>query len=205
MSLSSTLTSNYESIFGDIFDCVLTGYIDRELEEETITMQDDKEKKIRHATGETRKLYLRGNTFIDAGCRFKDGSVPEYIVFDQPNMAKEFIRVLEEGMRLSKSTIVSVEEFKQIQEADLIEDIKEQEIVREEIAETKALAEVEETNDTVDVDQNKELIKKITTHYKGATDEQKLAVKAILNANGVSKFDANLPTKVFEEIIGLFK
>jgi hypothetical protein len=75
MSLSSTLQSNYEAIFGDIFDCVLTGYIDRELEEETVTVGDD-EKKIRHATDEIRKLYLRGNTFIDAGCRFKDGSVP---------------------------------------------------------------------------------------------------------------------------------
>ena len=206
MSLSSTLTSNYESIFGDVFDCVLTGYIDRDLEEETITMQDDKEKKIRHATGETRKLYLRGNTFIDAGCRFKDGSVPEYIVFDKPNMAKEFIRVLEEGMRLSKSTIVSVEEFKKIQEDDLIKDeVKEQEITKEEIKNNEIVAEtVEENNDTIDVEKNKELIKNITTHYKGATDEQKTKVKAILNANGASKFDASLPTKVFEEILSIF-
>jgi hypothetical protein len=120
MTLTSTLQSNYEGIFGDVFDCVLTGYIDRALEEETIKAGDD-EKIIRHATGETRKLYLRGNTFIDAGCRFKDGSVPDYIVFDRPNMAKVFINTLEEGMRLSKSEVVSKEEFEKIQKQDKIE------------------------------------------------------------------------------------
>jgi len=201
MSLSSTLNSYYESIFGDVFDCVLTGYIDRELEEETITMQDDKEKKIRHATGEIRKLYLRGNTFIDAGCRFKDGSVPEYIVFDKPNMAKEFINVLEEGMRLSKSNVVSVEEFKKTQEEDLIEETKKQELIREEIVENKEENVIE---DIIDIAKNKELIKKITTFFKEATAEKKLEVKTILNANGVSKFDPNLQTKVYEEILNIF-
>jgi hypothetical protein len=56
MSLSSTLNSNYESIFGDVFDCVLTGYIDRELEEETILMQDDKEKKSKTCDRRNKKV-----------------------------------------------------------------------------------------------------------------------------------------------------
>jgi hypothetical protein len=196
MSLSSTLNSNYESIFGDVFDCVLTGYIDRALEEETITMPDEKEKKIRHATDEIRKLYLRGNTFIDAGCRFKDGSVPEYIVFDKPNMAKDFISVLEEGMRLSKSEVVSKEEFKEIQKADAIEE-------KNKIREVPAKTELQ-SDDIVDEDKNKELIKDISGKYKNATADQKSNVKEILESYGSKKLDPALPTKAFEEILKIF-
>ncbi|MBS5307679.1 AAA family ATPase [Clostridium sp.] len=89
-TLTSNLSNDYESIFGDIFDCVLTGYIDRDVEGGKVTSA-------------TRKLYLRGNGFIDAGCRFADNTVPEYIVFDKPNMAKDFIEVLEEGLRKSRT------------------------------------------------------------------------------------------------------
>ena len=201
MSLSSTLNSNYESIFGDVFDCVLTGYIDRDLEEEIIQISDDKEKKIRHATGETRKLYLRGTTFIDAGCRFKDNSVPEYIIFDKPNMAKTFIETLEEGMRLSKSKIVSKEEFKQIQELDMKEDKE----TTQEYIEKKSEDIKKELNNVSDEERNKELVKKITSHYKTANPEQKQSVKDILEKNGTSKFDLALPTKVFEEILHIFE
>lgn len=108
--LSSNLSNDNEALFGDIFDCVLTGYIDRSLDG----------KKI---TNEERRLYLRGNGFVEAGCRFKDGTVPEYIVFDKPDMAKDFIEVLEEGMRLSKTNPTSKEEFKieQKQEVEKIQ------------------------------------------------------------------------------------
>lgn len=195
MSLSSTLQSNYESIFGDIFDCVLTGYIDRELEEETVSVGDE-EKKIRHATGEIRKLYLRGNTFIDAGCRFKDGSVPEYIVFDQPNMAKTFIDTLETGMRLSKSNVVTEEEFKIIQK---------EESDNEEVVEVTEILSTEEDivgEEIVDLDKNKELKKQVAGKYKTATTEQKDTVKSILAKYDTTKLDETKPTKMFEEILG---
>ena len=103
--LTSDLSNDAEGIFGDIFDCVLTGVIDR----------DVKDGKI---TSETRKLYFRGNGYVDAGCRFKYGAVPEYIVFDKPNMAKDVITVLEEGLRKSRSTEVSDSDFKKIQEKE---------------------------------------------------------------------------------------
>jgi len=196
MSLSSTLNSSYEGIFGDIFDCVLTGYVDRALEEETVIMPDEKEKKIRHATDQIRKLYLRGNTFIDAGCRFKDGSVPEYIIFDKPNMAKDFIAVLEEGMRLSKSDVVSVEDFKEIQKKDKIDA---QNLVEETIE-----TEENQIEEISDIEKNKELISKITAKYKLATAEQKTNVKQILGNYKSTKLDPALPTKAFEEILQLF-
>ena len=46
--LTSTLSNDNESIFADIFDCVLTGTIEKTIDS----------KKI---TGEERRLYMRGN------------------------------------------------------------------------------------------------------------------------------------------------
>lgn len=104
--LTSNLSNDVESIFGDIFDCVLTGYIDRNV---------DANKNI---TDETRKLYFRGNSFIDAGCRFSSESIPEYIVFNKSNMAKDFIDTLENGLKNSRTIKVSDEEFKKEQQEE---------------------------------------------------------------------------------------
>ena len=66
--LTSTLSNDNESLFADVFDCVLTGTIEKTVDA----------KKI---TGEERRLYMRGNGFVDAGCRFAPDAVPEYIIF----------------------------------------------------------------------------------------------------------------------------
>lgn len=202
MSLTSNLQSNYESIFGDIFDCVLTGFIDRELEEETVTIGDN-EKTIRHATDEIRKLYLRGNTFIDAGCRFKDGSVPDYIVFDQPNMAKTFIDTLETGMRLSKSDVVSEQEFKEIQEKneELVVEKETEKVVNE--VEEDLIVEETTTEPEIDLDKNKELKSKVAGKYKTASTEQKQEVKKILSKYGATKLDETKPSQMFVDILAI--
>lgn len=98
MQLSSNLSAAYEAALGDIFDVVLTGIIDRNIE----TVGDGDNTK-RYATDAIRKLYFRGTPEIDAGGRFAADSVPEYLVFDKPNMAADFIRVIEEGMEKSKT------------------------------------------------------------------------------------------------------
>ena len=98
MQLTSNLAVNYESAFGDIFDVTLTGVIDREYDE----IQDG-DKTKRYAKDTRRLLYFRGTTLIDAGGRFTDGSVPEYMEFkENENNAAEFIRIIEEGMEKSK-------------------------------------------------------------------------------------------------------
>ena len=99
--LTSTLSDDYESLFSDIFDCVLTGTIEKTVDS----------KKI---TGEERRLYMRGTGYISAGCRFAPDSVPEYIVYEG-NFAKTFIDVLEEGLRKSKTNPVSRTDFKKEQ------------------------------------------------------------------------------------------
>lgn len=142
--LTSNLSNDYEAIFGDIFDCVLTGYIDRSVDGSKVT-------------NEMRKLYFRGNGFIDAGCRFGDGTVPEYILFDKPNMAKMVIDTLEEGLRKSRTVDITKEEFKkeQIEERKELENkhegFKEQKQEEEKVEETKIndIKEKQEKLDTI--------------------------------------------------------
>lgn len=169
MQLSSNMGADYEAAFGDIFDVTLTGVIDRDLEEKKV---GDKTKK--YATDTIRKLYFRGTTLIDAGGRFADGAVPEYLVFDKPNMAADFIRVVEEGMEKSKSTlgkkskptVVKKEvepDPEPIEEDDDIDDVPVEETVEQEEI-------VTETSDYPD-----DLAAVIRTMFKECTDKDKKA------------------------------
>lgn len=98
MQLTSNLSAAYEAALGDIFDVVLTGIIDRNIE--TVGEGDNAK---RYATDAVRKLFFRGTPEIDAGGRFAADAVPEYLVFDKPNMAADFIKIVEEGMEKSKT------------------------------------------------------------------------------------------------------
>lgn len=102
MQLTSNISAAYEAALGDIFDVVVTGMIDRNIE----TVGEGDAAK-RYATDSIRKLYFRGTPEIDAGGRFAFGAVPEYLVFDKPNMAKDFIKIIEDGMEKSKTCNVS--------------------------------------------------------------------------------------------------
>ncbi|MEW5569725.1 AAA family ATPase [Rossellomorea marisflavi] len=200
MTLTSNLQSNYEAAFGDVFDVTLTGYIDREIEEETVG-EGDLEKTRRKATGEVRKLYFRSTTLIDAGGRFAFGAVPEYLVFDKPNMAKEFIETVENGMKLSKSNLANANEIKQ--EVKEVKPVAKEEVVEEDLLDVVNEIEVEETPPVVDVEKNRDLKAKIVSKFKTATKEQKDAVKQIIAKHGASKLDENEPTQMFEEALAV--
>lgn len=105
--LSSTLSNDYESIFADIFDVILTGTIEKAVDG----------KKV---VGEERRLYFRSTGYIDAGCRFAPNAVPEYIVYEG-NFARTLLDTLEEGLRKSKTNTVSKEEFKKEQAKEVKE------------------------------------------------------------------------------------
>ena len=169
MQLSSNMGADYEAAFGDIFDVTLTGVIDRDLEEKKV---GDKTKK--YATDTIRKLYFRGTTLIDAGGRFADGAVPEYLVFDKPNMAADFIRVVEEGMEKSKSTLGKkskpVVEKKKV-ELDP-EPIEEDEDI-DDIPVEETVAQEETTTETSDYPED--LAAVIRTMFKECTDKDKKA------------------------------
>lgn len=169
MQLSSNMGADYEAAFGDIFDVTLTGVIDRDLEEKKV---GDKTKK--YATDTIRKLYFRGTTLIDAGGRFADGAVPEYLVFDKPNMAADFIRVVEEGMEKSKSTLGKrskpVVEKKKV-ELDP-EPIEEDEDI-DDIPVEETVAQEETATETSDYPED--LAAVIRTMFKECTDKDKKA------------------------------
>ena len=104
MQLTSNLTPQMESAFGDCLDVVITGVIDRDTEKKT-KKAGQITKTENYVTDTVRKLYFRGTTLIDAGGRFKDGAVPEYMIFDKSDMGAEFIRVVEEGIEKSKTVV----------------------------------------------------------------------------------------------------
>ena len=101
--LTSNLEKNAESAFGDIFDVTLTGVIDRNYSSKYKDGFNGKKIKENFITDEVRKLYFRGTSVIDAGGRFAFGAVPEYMVFDKGNMAAEFIKIVEDGIKNSKT------------------------------------------------------------------------------------------------------
>lgn len=109
MQLTSNLTPQMESAFGDCLDVVITGVIDRDTEKKT-KKAGQFTKTENYVTDTVRKLYFRGTTLIDAGGRFKDGAVPEYMVFDKSDMGAEFIRVIEEGIEKSRTVANSSNE-----------------------------------------------------------------------------------------------
>ena len=104
MQLTSNLTPNMESAFGDCLDVVITGVIDRDTEKKT-KKTGQFTKTENYITDTVRKLYFRGTTLIDAGGRFADGAVPEYMIFDKKDMGAEFIKVVEEGIEKSRTNI----------------------------------------------------------------------------------------------------
>ena len=171
-TLTSDLSNDCEGIFGDIFDCVLTGCIDREV----------KDGKV---TAEVRKLYFRGNGYIDAGCRFANDAVPEYIVFDKPNMAKDFIKVLEDGLKKSRTNKITDEEFKEKQRKEVIELDKQVEQIRE--------------NKELSIETKTEIIDKVKTNlYKIEIAD----LKAIMTKYDFTDFNdvEAIPTAAFKEI-----
>lgn len=176
--LTSNLETRYESLFGDIFDFVFTGNIDRQIKDGV-------------AISDERRLYFRGNTRIDAGGRFAGGSVPEYMVFENENNAAEFIRIVEEGMRNSlrnKKTDEEYEQYKKEVEEERAEDSKKS--LEEEIAHA-------ETDKYLDfaVEKGIDFARK---YY--SNDKFKSKVAECLENAGVKKIQ-ELPNEDFAELI----
>ena len=170
MQLSSNLSAAYEAALGDIFDVVLTGIIDRNIE----TVGEGDSAK-RYATDAIRKLYFRGTPEIDAGGRFAAEAVPEYMVFDKPNMAADFIKVIEEGMEKSKTTFdvkKSAPKAKPVAvPAPVVEEVDD---LDEE--DNTPPFDVDESEDEVDVESIKTEIRNL---HKKATPEQKAQIKEL--------------------------
>ena len=167
--------ADYEAAFGDCMDVCLTGVIDRDFDE-----KGEGDKKKRYATETVRKLYFRGTPMIHAGGRFADGSVPEYMVFDKPNMGAEFLKIVEEGMEKSKTEFSSkpTTKKKTTKKPEPIEEPVEDEMEIVEDVVDEAPFDIEETDTedamiTLDADR----LADIRTAFKGADATTKAEVK----------------------------
>ena len=199
MQLTSNMGADYEAAFGDIFDVVLTGVIDRALEEKQV-----KDTVKKYATDTVRKLYFRGTPLIDAGGRFADGAVPEYLVFDQPNMAAEFIKTVEEGMEKSKTNfdVKKTTKKKAPKVEEPVEEIEE--VVEDTVDEVPF--DIEEPIDEDDIGGEDEAIEpvdkdtlaEIRAEFKNADAETKTKVKAVLANYGGKLASEMRPSDVAE-------
>lgn len=191
MQLTSNLSVAYEAALGDIFDVVLTGVIDRDIE--TVGEGDNAK---RYATDSIRKLYFRGTPEIDAGGRFAADAVPEYMVFDKPNMAAEFIRIIEEGMEKSKTDFSAPKSSSKTPKKSTPAPVVVEEEPEEVDIDLDVEVEVEE--EVFDADAARTQIRNLN---KAGTPEQKAQVKATLN--GVKLNDADVET--LKAILAIFE
>lgn len=95
--LGSALIADYDVVCADCFDIICTGLVDREIEE-----RGSGDSAKRYVKETERRLYFRGNEIVEAGGRLKGLSVPEYIVFDKENMAKDFIDTVETALKAGR-------------------------------------------------------------------------------------------------------
>jgi hypothetical protein len=196
MQLTSNLSAAYEAALGDIFDVVLTGIIDRNIE--TVGEGDNAK---RYATDAVRKLYFRGTPEIDAGGRFAADAVPEFMVFDKPNMAADFIKIVEEGMEKSKTNFATPKTKKKSTPAPVV--VEEEDIDEDEEDNTPPFDVDDDLDAPVEVD-FAALRTEVRNKNKAGTPEQKKAVKAILNATGV-KLDELEDVAVFTQMLEVFE
>lgn len=172
VQLTSNLKAAYESAFADSLDLVLTGYIDRNIE-----TKGEGDNAKRYATDEVRKLYFRGTSLIDAGSRFAQDAVPEYMIFDKQDMGADFVEVIENAIEKSKTKSVSQTKKSTVKktkpEPTVDENIDD---IDDPIEET-----VEET--TSDYPDNLDTV--IRTMFKECTDKElKNQVKAVIAEYG---------------------
>lgn len=103
--LGSALIADYDAVCADCFDIIVTGLVDREIEE-----RGSGDSAKRYVKETERRLYFRGNEIVEAGGRLKGLSVPEYIVFDKENMAKDFIETVEKALKSGRKDVAPMKE-----------------------------------------------------------------------------------------------
>lgn len=182
MILTSNLPNAYEGVFGDIFDCILTGAVDREVSDGVVEST-------------SRRLYFRSTNFIEAGCRFGSDVVPEYMTFDSDakECAREFVQILKDGLKNSASKPMSDKEF---------EDKVKKENEKLEMQSKDVAREIEEKENEENQGKVEELIKEIKS--KATTSDNKQILVAAMKELGKSKI-TEFNYKELTEVLGKLK
>lgn len=173
--LTSNLSSDYDGIFANKADIVMTIAVEKEVDED------------KHINGTTRYMWFRTDGFVDAGGRFAD--MPERVEYG----AKNYIDAFEEGVKNAIKKPVSDKEIQARKKAEVEE--------REEKGNLYSKAQKESK---VDPDRNAEILEIVKSKFPEADMNVKAQIRELMNENGISKFtDPDIPTAVFEKIVQL--
>ncbi len=190
MTLTGTLSSNYESAIADVCDIVLTGNIEREFES-----KGEGEDAKNYLVSEERRLYFRGTELIAAGSRFAPNTVPDYIVFDgtPEEFAAKLIQTIEDGMEKSKTPSTPTKTTKK--KAPKVEELTKEDVDEienelyggEEVLEDNSVPfelddDIAEEEAIAPVD--KDTLAEIRANFKTANASAKAEIKTILGNYG---------------------
>ena len=173
--LTSNLSADYDGIFANKADIVMTIAVEKNIDEN------------KHVQGTTRYMWFRTDGFVDAGGRFSE--MPERVEYG----AENYIEAFEEGVKKAINGKVSDAEIKKRKSAE----VKARKEKAEEFAE-------EETKNKVDISKNEDLIDTIKTKFPDADDDTKAKVKDIMAEYNIPNFkDTSVSTKGLEEIVSI--
>lgn len=181
--ITNNLTDDIFSNFADAAQMVMVGTFDREINAGKLLNED-------------RVVYLRGNSFVNAGSRFD--SLPEKISGERENLVDEFLAAFEDAVKASIKT--GKNDDKAIAKAKAEEEIlrnKKAQKAKEEELSSKSEEELES--------HRPEYLAIIQEKFSGADDETKANAKAMLAETGCKKFsDETIPIEVLIKISELF-
>lgn len=172
--LTSNLSSDYDGIFANKADIVMTITVEKEI---------DSNKRIQ---GTTRYMWFRTDGFVDAGGRFSE--MPNRIEYG----AKNYIDAFEEGVKKSIHNNISDTEIAKRKEIE----VKEREQKSDNYVDSI-------TANKIDEERNVELVTVIQNKFTEADTATKRKVKEIMQEHDVPNFKQpeSIPTMVLEQIV----
>lgn len=183
--LGSSLIADYEAVCSDCFDIIVTGLVNREIEE-----RGSGDATKRYVTETERRLYFRGNEIVEAGGRMKGLSIPEYIIFDKENMAKDFIDTIETALEAGRVDDTPTTKKSTKKKAPKVEEpVEEIEEVVEETVDEAPVDIAEDMDEDIGEDEavspvDEDALAEIRTVFKGADSKTKSEIKTILSNYG---------------------
>lgn len=181
--ITNNLTDDIFSNFADAAQMVMVGTFDREINAGKLL-------------SENRVVYLRGNSFVNAGGRFDN--LPEKISGERNLLVDEFMEAFENAVKSSiktgKNDNKAIEKAKAEEEKNRIE--------KAQIAKEKE--KVEKLEEELE-DNREEYIQTIQEKFSSSSDEIKKQAKELLASGGVKKFtDPELNITILKQIADLF-
>ena len=177
--LTSNLSADYDGIFANKADIVMTIVVEKNIDEN------------KHISGTDRYMYFRSDGFVDAGGRFSE--MPEKVEYS----AKNYIEAFEAGVKGAIKGKVTDKEIEKRKKKE----VEERSEAANEYVETEKASKAKN-------DKNAELVASITSAFKASDKDTKDKFKALRKelAPDASTIDelVDLPTEIVEKLVSVF-